>query len=307
MKIRLKYISILILLALVWGSSFILMKRGMVDKTTGELVFSSNQTGAMRMLFASIVLLPIGLRSLHIITSYKIGLSLMIISLAGSFVPAFLFTYAETEINSGYAGMLNSTTPIFTLIIGSLFFRQKLIQTQIIGVLIGTIGIVALVNGVALVDTSGAYLHVAAIIFATICYALSTNTMRYNLSHLPPLKVTSVAFVFAFIPALFLFFYLDTPTTIINHPHANKALLYISILAVIGTALSLILFNYLISKTSALFASSVTYLIPIVALFIGFFNDEVISWIQVLAMFIILFGIFVANKTRNQQLSAKKK
>src|SRR5690554_1083966 len=160
MRANIKYSGILILLSIVWGSSFILMKRGMIDKGTGDLIFSSNQVGSMRMLFASTVLLPMGLRSLKIITTYKIGISLAVVSLAGSFIPAFLFTYAETGISSGYAGMLNSTTPIFTLLIGALFFRKKMLQMQVIGVLIGTIGIIALVNGVSTVDTSGTYLHV---------------------------------------------------------------------------------------------------------------------------------------------------
>jgi len=273
----------------------------MIDKETGDLIFTSNQVGSMRMLFASTALLPMGLRSLKIITSYKIGISLAVVSLAGSFIPAFLFTYAETGISSGYAGMLNSTTPIFTLLIGALFFRQKMLQMQVIGVLIGTIGIIALVNGVSTVDTSGTYLHVIAIVFATICYALSTNTMRYNLSHLQPLKVTSVAFVFAFLPAVFLFFYFETPATIVENPHANKALVYISILALVGTALSLILFNYLISKTSALFASSVTYLIPIVAVIIGLIDGETLSWIQIFAMIIILLGVYIANRMKNKK------
>lgn len=302
MRANLKYSAILILLSLVWGSSFILMKRGMIDKATGDLIFSSNQVGTMRMLFASSALLPLGLRSLKIITSYKIGISLAVVSLAGSFIPAFLFTYAETGISSGYAGMLNSTTPIFTLIIGALLFRQKLIQTQVLGVLIGAIGIVVLVNGVSVVDTSGTYTHVMAIIFATVCYALSTNTMRYNLSHLHPLKVTSVAFVFAFLPALFLFFYFETPKTIVENEHANKALMYIFILAIVGTALSLILFNYLISRTTAIYASSVTYIIPIVAVFIGFIDGESLSWMQVFAMLIILLGIFTANRIKKQNV-----
>lgn len=300
MKANLKYSAILILLALVWGSSFILMKRGMIDKATGDLIFSSNQVGSMRMLFASTALLPLGLRSLKIITSFKIGISLAVVSLAGSFLPAFLFTYAETGISSGYAGMLNSIVPIFTLIIGATFFRQQLLRMQVIGVLLGTIGIVILVNGVSVVDTSGTYLHVMAVVLATVCYALSTNTMRYNLSHLQPLKVTAVAFVFAFIPAVILFFYFDTPTTIIENEHSGMALVYIGILAIFGTALSLILFNYLIGKTSALFASSVTYLIPIVAVIIGFFDGEILSWIQVFAMFIILTGIFTANSIKKQ-------
>jgi len=183
-----------------------------------------------------------------------------------------------------------------------IIFNQRLLKNQLLGVLIGTLGIIILVNGVSVVDTSGTYLHVMAVIFATLCYALSTNTMRYNLSHLPPLKVTAVAFVFTFLPALLLFFYFDTPATISSNEYAYKALLYILILAIVGTALSLILFNYLISKTSALYASSVTYLIPIVAVFLGFIDGEILSWIQIFAMFIILLGIFIANRIKKQKI-----
>src|SRR5690554_6233401 len=141
MNTKLKYSGILVLLSIVWGSSFILMKRGMVDKETGDLIFNSNQVGTMRMLFASSALLPLGLRSLKIITSIKIGISLSVVSLAGSFIPAFLFTYAETGISSGYAGMLNSITPIFTLLLGAILFNQKLISNQVLGVIIGTVEI----------------------------------------------------------------------------------------------------------------------------------------------------------------------
>jgi len=295
MSKRLKSWGMLLFLSLIWGSSFILMKRGMIDKATGNLIFTNNQVGAMRMLFSSAALLPIGLRNIKIVSSFKIGFSLFIVALMGNFLPAFLFTYAETGISSGYAGMLNSATPIFTLIFGSLLFKDKLYRLQVLGVGLGTIGIIGLVNGVTVVDTSGTWFHVGAVVLATVCYSLSANTLHHNLSHLKALKVTSVAFSFSFVPALLLFFYFNTPQTILHHENAPNALIYILILALVGTALSVVIFNQLIKQTSALFASSVTYLIPIVAVVLGFIDGETISWIQVISMGVILSGIFVAN------------
>ncbi|MDX1651504.1 MAG: DMT family transporter [Brumimicrobium sp.] len=295
MNKELKNWLILIFLACIWGSSFVLMKRGMTDKITGESVFSSEQVASLRMLLASTVLLPIAVRHFRIVSSFKIFTSLLAVAFLGNFFPAFLFTYAETGISSGYAGMLNSCTPIFTLIIGALFFRQKLLKLQVIGVLLGTVGIVGLVNGVQTVDTSGSWQHVIAVVTATLFYGTAVNTIKYNLSHIKPYKMTSVAFSFSFIPALGLFLYFDTPATISGNEHAGEALLYIGILGVIGTALAVLVFNYLITRSSALFASSVTYFIPIVAVIIGFADGESISWLQVVSMIVILGGVFIAN------------
>ena len=295
MKEELKNWGMLLLLALVWGSSFILMKRGMVDKETGDAIFSSNQVGTLRMLLAATVFLPIGVRRLSLLKNKKVFWSLMGVAFLGNFFPAFLFTFAETGISSGYAGMLNSCVPIFTLIIGATLFSQKLLKLQILGVILGTIGIVGLVNGVTVVDTSGEWYHVFAVICATLCYASSVNIIRHNLGHLKPLSVTSIAFSLSFLPALILFFVFSVPETIETNIHASKALVYIGILAIVGTAIAVWIFNHLINRSSALFASSVTYFIPIVAVVIGFVDDEQISSLQIISMLVILFGVFIAN------------
>jgi len=287
--------GMLLFLAVIWGSSFLLMKRGMIDKVSGEAIFNNNQVGALRMLLASAVLLPLGVKHWRSFNSVKIVLSLSIVAFLGNFLPAFLFTYAETGISSGYAGMLNSCTPIFTLIIGTLFFKQPLVRLQVFGVVIGTLGIIWLVNGVSVVDTSGSVWHVLAVVLATLFYASSVNTIKYNLSGIKPLKITAMAFSLSFVPALLLFFYFDTPETILTNPHASSALGYISVLALIGTAFSVVIFNILIANSSALFASSVTYFIPIVALLIGLWDGEIMSIYQVLAMMVILSGVYIAN------------
>ncbi len=130
---------LLALLAGIWGSSFILMKRGMYTLTE-EPIFSSSQVGALRMLIASLVMLPFAIRYLPQLKKWENVKFLMVVGFCGNFIPAFLFTYAETGISSGYAGMLNSCTPIFTILIGYLVFSNKLTFKQFLGVLIGTIG-----------------------------------------------------------------------------------------------------------------------------------------------------------------------
>lgn len=295
MSQSLKNWGMLLLLAVVWGSSFILMKRGMVDKPSGEVIFDNNQVAAMRMLIAAVVMLPFGVRHFGLIKSRKNLLHLLIVAFLGNFFPAFLFTYAETGISSGYAGMLNSCTPVFTILIGVLIFKQPLIKLQVIGVLVGAVGVVWLVNSVSVVDTSGTILHVLAVVIATLCYASSVNVIRYGLAHIKPLKITAIAFSFSFIPALILFFYFDTPVTFQTNIYAFQGFGYVVVLAVVGTALSVIVFNQLIAQSSALFASSVTYFIPIVAAIIGFWDGEVLSVWQVIAMFVVLLGVYVAN------------
>jgi drug/metabolite transporter (DMT)-like permease len=295
MRKELKNWSMLLILAIVWGSSFMLMKRGMIDKASGDAIFGNNQVGTLRMLLAATIFLPFGLRHLSVIKDKKTFLNLMGVAFLGNFFPAFLFTFAETGISSGYAGMLNSCVPIFTIIIGAWIFRQQLLKVQVLGVILGTVGIIGLVNGVSVVDTSGQWFHVFAVICATICYASSVNIIRHNLGHLRPIQVTSVAFTLSFVPALILFFIFDVPTTVVENDHAPNALIYIGFLAIIGTALAVLIFNHLINRSSALFASSVTYFIPIVAVIIGFIDGEQISGIQVISMLVILFGVFIAN------------
>src|SRR5690606_26713319 len=143
MKQETKSWLLLIMLACIWGSSFILMKKGMFDAHHG-VIFSDRQVGALRMLLASSVLLPFAFRAIRKVRSWKVWLALLGSGVCGNFVPAFLFTYAEKGVSSGYAGMLNSFTPIFTLLIGLLFFKNKLTTLQLLGVFIGTIGIVLL-------------------------------------------------------------------------------------------------------------------------------------------------------------------
>ncbi|MGV3630783.1 MAG: DMT family transporter [Bacteroidota bacterium] len=285
---------LLILLACIWGSSFILMKRGM-ETTDGIAIFTDSQVGALRMLIAALVLLPITLFSLKKLTSFKDFISLTIVGTCGNFVPAFLFTYAETELSSGYAGMMNTFTSIFALLIGVLIFRQKLLANQVTGILIAFSGMVFLMYAGQQLDSAGTWKHVGAIILATFLYGISLNTIKHRLSHLKAMEITSLAFGILLLPGIAASYSSGSFEVMKTNSHAWEGLGYIAILSIVGTALALLIFNRVIGLTSTLFASSVTYLIPIVAVFIGMLNGEHINIMQVSAMIVVLGGVFLAN------------
>lgn len=284
---------LLILLACIWGSSFILMKKGMFADD-GTAIFSSQQVGSLRMLIAALVLLPISITKLKIISAKNI-IPLAMVGFCGNFIPAFLFTYAETGISSGLAGMLNSFTPIFSIIIGFFVFKTKLTNKQLIGTFIGTIGIVALVLTGKNASLNGDWEHILAIVLATLLYAISLNTIKHKLSDFSSYEITSLAFFILLPFAISGFFITDTLHTFETNPLASKGIFYIFILSVVGTALAVLVFNRIIAFSSTLFASSVTYFIPIVAVVIGFaFGERLTVW-QIVSMFVVLFGVITAN------------
>lgn len=284
----------LILLALIWGSSFILMKKGMFT-SDGQDIFSDSQVASLRMIFAGTVLLPFAFRSIHKLKNLKTTLFLLVVGLCGNFFPAFLFTYAETGVSSGFTGMLNSFTPIFALSIGFIVFKERLTKIQITGVTIGITGVVLLMIAGKNLEIKGEWSHLFAIVLATLFYAISLNTIKHRLSHLKSLEIASLAFFLILMPSIIVGLNNGTLDTISTNKFALQGMFYIAILSVIGTAIALVIFNQLIAISSVLFASSVTYLIPVVAVLIGLYFGEKISILQIGAMLIVLGGVFIAN------------
>lgn len=294
MKQNLKSWLLLLLLACIWGSSFILMKKGMYT-TSGEAIFSAPQVASTRILLAALVLFPFAIPSLKKLFHRKNAWRFLSVGLSGNLIPAFLFTYAETGISSGLAGMLNSFTPIFTLLVGVLLFQIKAKLFQVIGAAIGTAGIFLLVILGKSASFTGNMEQIIAVIIATLLYGLSLNLIKHKLAGFTSIEITSLSFASILIPSAFAFFYFQTPAVMFTNPAAGPAFLYISILGIIGTAMAVFLFNGIIKKSSALFASSVTYLIPIVAVIIGLSFSEEITYNQVGAMVIVLLGVFIVN------------
>ena len=298
MKLELKYWLLLIFISIIWGSSFMLMKRGM-HTAEGIEIFSNMQVGAIRMTLAGLVLLPVGIYNFNKVKNLKTFFSILAVGLFGNFIPAFLFTYAETGLSTGYTGMLNSFTPVFTIIIGGIFFKNKLTQTQFTGLIISIVGVALLIktgNSEQQSTSPSEWTHLAAVVGATFCYAVSLNIIKNLLSDINAIHTTSIAFSLTLIPALFFIWKTETINTIQTNNYAINGLIPIAILAIVGTAFAVMLFNNLTLNTTTLFASSVTYLIPIVAVIIGSGFGESISTYQVLSMLIALSGIFVANR-----------
>lgn len=282
---------ILILLAMVWGSSFILIKKGLGS-------FSSSEVGALRVSITFLVLSPVALSRLRSVTG-RDWLYLSLVGIIGSLLPAFLFAQAQTGIDSNLAGILNSLTPLFTLIIGLTFFSLRVKWFNIAGVIIGLAG------AIGLISISGGHgfqfniQYAIYIIIATICYATNVNIVKYKLKDLNAVTITSFSFLIIGLPALvYLLFFTDFLNRFGQDESAWQGLGYLTILSVIGTALALIAFNRLVKIASPLFASSVTYLIPVVAIFWGLLDGENILPASFFWMALILAGILLVNKKK---------
>ena len=278
----------LLFLALIWGSSFILMKKGLV-------VYSHNIVAALRISLAAIVLIPFAIKAFSKI-KLRDWKHLFFVGAIGNGIPAFLFTYAQTEVSSSLTGMLNALVPIFSLIIGVVMFKFKPIKNQIIGILIGLTGASGLILSNGLPTENQNFFFILLIVIATICYGLSVNVIKSYLKEIKAIHITAISFISL---APFTTAYLFSTNFIevtVNNPDSFSALIYIGILAIIGTSLAIILFNLLIKSTSTVFATSVTYLIPIVAIFWGLFDGETINFYQIISAAIILLGIQFTNK-----------
>ena len=280
---------ILLILTLIWGSSFILIKRGLD-------VFDAGEVGALRMFAASIVLSPIALRHIKSFTRRQY-FYLFIVGFVGSFLPAFLFAKAETGLSSAMAGVLNALTPMFVVIIGGTFFHQRIGVSTIMGLVIGFGGTAVLMLAGAKGEFSNLNFFALYIVLATIFYGTNANVIKYKLNGLRAIPLTSMAFTLILpFAAYYLFIQSDFVNKVATEPGAWMAVLYVSILGVFGTAMAMALFNKLIQFVSPIFASSVTYLIPIVAVAWGLFDNEVILTQHYIGMIIILVGVYITNR-----------
>ena len=278
--------AILMLLAFIWGSSFILMKIGLKS-------FSSDQAAAIRIFLASLVLLPISLRQLKMLRRKDLP-SLLIAGFIGSLFPAFLFMKAETRIDSSLAGMLNSLTPVFTLIVGLLFHKTAFRWTQVTGLSLGLAGATGLIlagEGFRLGTVNSYALY---IVLATCLYAISINQIKSRLSHLTGIQVTSLSFLFIG-PVALLYLLTTSFAPVVAQPEWPMHLLALAALGILGTALAMLLMNSMIRYSSAVAASSVTYVIPIFAIMWGFLDHEKISLLHLVCMSIILAGVYLIN------------
>lgn len=281
-------IALLIALAFIWGSSYILMKRGLDS-------FSAVQVSMLRILFAFVALLPFLPKAIKTFNKTDLKYAL-VVAIVGSGIPSYLYPLAITHVDSSITGIINTLTPLFTMLFAWAFFKFKPTWAKVLGL------IVALVGAGMLVVKSGndkpisLDFYALMAVLATVCYGLSSNVLKSKLNHVQAAPLT--ALTFALIGPLALVLLLSTNFLEVcqSHPQAMMSLLYIGILGVVGTALALVLFNYLIKRTDALYASSVTFLMPVVAMFWGFIDQEQIGLTHLIGFVLVLIGVYLTNR-----------
>ena len=279
---------VLAILSIIWGTSYILIKRGLV-------AFSPYQVACIRLSVSSLSFIPFLLYHFKKIDWSKWPY-LVVVGLTGTAIPSFLFPIAQTEVSSSIAGTLNSLTPLFTLAMGILFFQAKLKGRIIIGVLIGLFGAALLILMGNKVGIEGNLWYGLFIVLATICYAISSNTVGYFLREMSSLVISAVSFAIVGFPAIFMLLATDFTEILQNDPQGLPALGYITILALFSTVLASIIFFRLIKWTNPVFASTISYLVPMVALFWGMIDGEFISVYHLLGMGLIFAGVYLTRQ-----------
>ncbi|NOT74745.1 MAG: EamA family transporter [Cyclobacteriaceae bacterium] len=297
-------ILLMLILALIWGTSFILMKRGLV-------VFQPQEVAALRVTIAGIVLLPLAILKWKLIKKEHIS-KLFISGMLGVFIPAFLFVTAQQYISSSVAGILNTLSPLWTMVMGVLFFHVVFKRSAVFGVLIGLAGATILMVSRSPDGFLGFNAAGLLIVVACAFYGVNLNFIKFKISDLNSLTITSISVVLLLPLALFaLFFHVEQTTEpafkimivqsgfidkLLNTSGGWKAFGFVALLAFMSTAVAVSIFNKLVKMTTPLFASSVTYLMPIVSVMWGVFDGEVLTVTHFIGMAAILSGVYLANR-----------
>ena len=276
-----------LVLSFIWGSSFILIKKGLTSLNPEEVA-------TLRIASASLVLLPFAAKRIKQINKKNI-FTLILVGLLGSFLPSFFFALAQTKLSSSLTGIMNALTPFFTIIISVLFFKEKPEKKNYIGVILGFFGTLLLISNRENGDFSFNY-YAFFVVAATIFYGINANLIKHYLNLMKSLSIASISLAIVGPLAIIYLLFL---TPFLDHIHEPKVLVassYIVILGIFGTAFALILFNKMVQLTNPVFSTSVTYLIPIISVFWGVIDGEQLSLLQFVSMLTIMIGISVTNK-----------
>ena len=279
-------------LALIWGSSFIIMKRGLLS-------FTAMQVGAIRIVYAAVFTSLIGFKTFKKFKRSDLW-PLFVVGWLGNGIPYLLFPLAVSHVDSSIVGIINSLVPLFTLIVGFFWFRFKPLPVQIAGILIGFIGAFFLIRPSGPIVFSGELGYALFAVTATICYAISINTINSKLGHLNALAITNLSLAMVGLPMLAFLLSTDFTARFSTQPLIWESLGYLAILGIVGSSLAIIMFNYLIKVSNAIFSSSVTYAIPIVAILWGWIDGESIGTKHVIGVICILAGIYLVNSTKKK-------
>lgn len=281
------YLSVL---AIVWGSSFILMKKALIG-------VSPVQLGALRIIFSALFIFLIGFRKIKKIRK-KHWKFIFISSFLGTFIPVFLFSFAVLGIDSSIVSILNSFTPLNAFLIGAIFFGFGFNKQQLLGISVGLVGAIILIVEGAVLNPGQNYWYAVLPILASMGYGINVNILKRYLADLSALSITVGQFLFIIIPAFIVLYFSGFFTEFKMTDQNLTAIGFVFILAIFGTGLAKIIFNKLIQISTPVFSTSVTYLIPIVAVFWGIFDGEELGLIQLFSGIIILFGVYLVNKAK---------
>ena len=279
--------GLLILLALIWGSSFIIIKKGLE-------IFSPAQVASIRVSSGYLILLVFAARNFRSIQTKK-WKYLFISGFTGIFIPAFFFAFAQIGLSSSLTAVLNTLTPLFTLIIGVLFFNQKTTFFKVLGVIIALFGAVGLILLSSKTGKLAFNYYALFVIGSTIFYGFNVNLTKNYLNDIKALHLTSFSLFLIGPLAIIALLANNTPQTVLTVPNAETVLGYLIFLGITSTALAMILFNKLLQISSPIFASSVTYLIPIVAILWGIWDGEQLKLIHFACIGVILSGVWMVN------------
>ena len=283
---------IFIALSVIWGSSFILMKEGLVSLT-------AFQVASLRIISSGLVLLPLAIRHFRSVPVKKIGY-IALSGVLGSLLPAYLFCVAEVHIDSGLAGTLNALTPVFAIIVGALFFQSRTSTNKVIGIIVSLTGSVLLFFAQPGFHENSNATDVFLVMAATVMYGFNINMVNRFLADIPSLQIASIALSINAVPALIVLYFTGYFSEDIFSRPILAAAGYTFILGVMGTALASVIFYMLIKRAGMVFSSMVTYAIPVVAMGWGVIYGERIGWKQVVCLLIILSGVYIANRSRRQ-------
>lgn len=290
MRLEKKWVY-LIALSLIWGSSFILIKKSLIG-------LSPLQVGSLRIVFSSIMIFLIAFNKIKTIQKDKwkwIGVSAII----GTFLPAFLFAFAETQIDSAVAAILNSLVPMNTVLIGLAVFKISTTKTQSLGVIIGFIGTSVLIISGSELNPDQNYLYSGLVIICSILYATNVNLIKKHLFDVNAVAIAAGQFFVIFVPSIIVLVYSGFfDLEFRNNDLLYDSLLYVLLLSFFGTAMAKILFNKLIQISSPVFASSVTYSMLIVSVLWGLLDGELFNINQAVATILIIIGVYLSNKKK---------
>ncbi len=225
-------------------------------------------------------------------------LYLFLSGVLGNAIPALLFSIAGQRIPSGLSGILNAFTPMFTLLLGVWLFKDKLTRNGMYGVFIGLAGALflfgpSLLKGGTKIDRIGACLP----LISALLYGYNINIIKHKLSHLPSMVKTAYPFVFVAILYSIILWNTDVlKVWEVNPDLAWNSFGYLFLLGFVGSALSMVIFNYLILHTSALVASTNTFVIPVTAVMWGLLDKEVLTWNIFIGLGFLLTAVYMVMK-----------